>query len=158
MRRTIALMLSTLLALPALAQPAPPDEELRGRGPDFQDGYRQGYERGFERGYAKGLAEGEHRAAAAPPPPPPAPPPPRPGPIVVIRADYGSNAHKCGATRYLARRADGKRNFSMEVTNNICGDPSPKDRKSLDVTYRCGDVEKTATAYEHRDIFLDCNS
>lgn len=156
MRRTSALLIAALLALPAFGQPAPSDEELRDRGPDYQDGYRQGYERGFERGYAKGLAEGERRGAVAAPPPPP--PPPRLGPIVVIRADYGSQAHKCGATRYLAKRADGKRSYSMEVSNDICGDPSPKDRKSLDVAYRCGDIEKSATAYEHRSINLDCNS
>ncbi len=153
MKKMTTLVIAGLLALPAFAQPVPPDEEeMRGRG----DEYRKAYERGFERGYAKGLAEGERRAVAAPPPPPP--PPPRLGPIHVIRADYGSEAHRCGATRYLAKRADGKRNYSMEVSNSICGDPSPKDRKMLDVTYRCGEIEKTASAPEHRNIYLDCNS
>ncbi len=156
MRRTSALVIAAMLALPAFAQRAP-DDDVRDRSDEYQDAYRKGYEKGFERGYSKGLAEGERRAVAAPAPPPP-PPPPRLGPIAVIQADYGSTAHRCGATRYLARRADGKRTFSMEVTNGICGDPSPKDRKSLDVTYRCGEIEKTATAYEHRNIYLDCSS
>jgi hypothetical protein len=155
MRRTSALVIAALLALPAFGQDTP-DEDMRNRSDEYQDAYRRGYEKGFERGYAKGLNEGERRAVAAPAPPPP-PPPPRLGPIVVINADYGSQAHRCGATRYVAKRADGKRNFSMEVTNGICGDPSPKDRKTLDVTYRCGDIEKTASAPEHRNISLDCN-
>jgi hypothetical protein len=154
MRKTTAVVIAALLALPAFAQHVPDDEDARGGSDEYRDAYRKGYERGFERGYAKGLAEGEHRAVAAPPPPPP---PPRLGPIHVIRADYGSEAHRCEATRFMARHADGKRSYSMEVTNAICGDPSPKDRKTLDIRYRCGEIEKTASAPEHRSVSLDCN-
>jgi len=157
MRKTTALVIATLLALPAFAQPMPDDEEMRGRGDDYRDAYRKGYERGFERGYAKGLAEGERRGVVAPPPPPP-PPAPRLGPIRVIRAEYGSDAHRCQATRFMAKRADGRRSYSMEVTNAICGDPSPKDRKTLEIAYRCGEIEKTASAPEHRNVYLDCTS
>ena len=45
---------------------------------------------------------------------------------------------------------------SVEVTNDICGDPSPGSRKSLDVTYVCGTIAKTANAFEHRNVDLDC--
>lgn len=38
----------------------------------------------------------------------------------------------------------------------MCGDPSPGDRKSLEVTYVCGSVAKTASANEHRSVTLDC--
>jgi hypothetical protein len=147
-------VIAALLALPAFAQHAP-DDDVRDRSDEYQDAYRKGYEKGFERGYSKGMADGQRHAVADPPAPPP---PPQLGPVIVIRADYGSQAHRCEATRYMAKRADGKRNYSMEVSNGICGDPSPKDRKTLDVTYRCGDIEKTASAPEHRNIYLDCNS
>ena len=45
---------------------------------------------------------------------------------------------------------------NLDVTNSICGDPSPGDRKSLDVTYVCGTIAKTASANEHRSVYLDC--
>ena len=156
MKKMAAAVLATFLALPVLAQPpVPPDEDIRGRSDEYQDAYRRGYEKGFERGYTRGLAEGERRGATAAPPPPP---PPRLGPIVVTGAVYGTSSHHCEATRYMAHRADGKRTYSMEVSNGICGDPAHGDRKTLDITYRCGDIEKTASAPEHRTVYLDCSS
>ena len=156
MKRIAIAMTAALLALPAFAQPMPPDDEdMRGHGDEFRDAYRKGYERGFERGYAKGLADGERRAAPIVAPPPP--PPPRSGPIHVTGAAYGTSSHNCDATRFMRSHANGKRSYSVEVSNSICGDPAHGDRKSLDVTYRCGEIEKTASANEHRTIFLDCH-
>jgi hypothetical protein len=40
----------------------------------------------------------------------------------------------------------------------MCGDPAKGQRKSLEATYRCGEIEKTASANEHRTIYLDCSS
>ena len=69
---------------------------------------------------------------------------------------YGSNAHSCDATRWAARHANGRTSATLDVSNEICGDPSPKDRKQLEVTYVCGTIAKTASAYEHRSVSLDC--
>jgi hypothetical protein len=38
----------------------------------------------------------------------------------------------------------------------MCGDPARGDRKELNVTYICGTIAKSASAYEHRTIYLDC--
>lgn len=38
------------------------------------------------------------------------------------------------------------------------GDPAPGQRKSLEVTYICGKVVRTASAYEHRSLYLDCTN
>ena len=154
-RGFIPAALAALVAVttqPAFAQEAPP--EYRDRA-EAREAYQRGYERGFERGYEKGRTEGERRAASAPPP---APPPPKLGPIYIIGARYGTDSHNCDATRWLSRRANGKRSDSFEVTNAICGDPARGDRKSLEVEYRCGDVRKTASAFEHRTIYLSCGS
>jgi hypothetical protein len=136
-----------------LAQPHDDPPEYRDRS-DYRDAYRKGYERGFERGFAKGLAEGERRA----PPPPAAPPPPRLGPIRVTGAAYGTASRNCNAGKYVASRANGKRSYSFEVSNAICGDPAQGQRKTLEVTYYCGGVMKTASANEHRTIYLDCST
>jgi hypothetical protein len=144
----------------AWSQPMKPSyeepSEYRERSDEFRDAYRRGYERGFERGYSKGLADGERRGApvVAPPPPPAL----HIGPIRISGAYYGTSSKNCDATRWLGHRANGKRSYSIEVTNDICGDPARGARKSLEVTYRCGDIEKTASANEHRTVYLDCSS
>ena len=137
--------------LPAVAQEEPP--EYRDRA-DSREAWRRGYENGFERGYAKGLAEGQRHAPPAAPPPPPAP---RIGPIHVTGATYGTMSRSCDATRWVGSRANGRRSFSFEVTNAICGDPAHGDRKTLEVAYRCGEVARNASAVEHRTVTLDCN-
>src|SRR5262249_46042437 len=150
-------LLLITLAPPSFSQEGRDDrerfrEEQRER---MREEYRRGFDDGFEQGYRKGLDEG--RASAPPPPPVVAPPPPRAtGPIVVSGAVYGTPERNCDATRLVARRANGKRSFSFEVTNEICGDPARGERKSLDVTYICGTIAKTANAFEHRTIYLDC--
>ena len=58
--------------------------------------------------------------------------------------------------RWVARRANGRRTASIDVTNDMCGDPARGDRKELEVTYVCGSIAKTASAHEHRTVYLDC--
>ena len=134
------------------------NDEYRGYNQELRDAYRRGYERGYDRGYRSGLESAERRA----PPPPPAviaPPPNVPtGPIAVTGAFYGTPEKNCQAGRQVARLANGKRTYSFKVTNEICGDPSPGNRKTLEVTYTCGHLQKTASAREHQTVFLDCGS
>jgi hypothetical protein len=124
---------------------------------EYREGYRRGYDDGFSSGYKKGLAESSRAAppaAAAPPPPVPVPT----GPITVSTAYYGTSSKSCDATRWVARKVNGRRTASFEVTNDMCGDPAKGDRKQLEVTYVCGSIAKTASAYEHRTVYLDCTS
>ena len=122
---------------------------------DYREGYRRGYDDGFSSGYRKGLAESSRAAppaAAAPPPPVPT------GPITISTAYYGTSSKSCDATRWVARKTNGRRTASFEVTNDMCGDPAKGDRKQLEITYVCGSIAKTASAYEHRTVYLDCTS
>ena len=152
--------LATLIALAgaAWAQSSGdegPDDEYPGRSQELRDAYRRGYERGYDRGYRKGLAAAERReppAAVAPPPNVPT------GPIRVTGAFYGSDQRNCQAGREVARLANGKRSYSFKVTNEICGDPHPGKRKTLEVTYTCGQLLKSASAREHQTIYFDCSS
>lgn len=158
-RHTTAVALAALLAIavPASAQRGGDDdfeEEYRGRSQELREAYRRGYERGYDRGYRKGLESAERRgppAAVAPPPNAPT------GPIRVTGAYYGSRERNCEAGRAVARMANGKRSFSFKVTNEICGDPDPGKRKTLEVTYTCGQLQKTASAREHQTIYFDCS-
>jgi hypothetical protein len=142
-----------IAALAGAAMPTWAQGSARERDEDPGEAYRRGYEDGFARGYRKGLEEGEQRAAEVAPPPPP---PRSTGPITISRAVYGTGSRLCDATRWTANRANGRRTASLDVSNKICGDPSPGERKSLEVTYVCGTIAKTASANEHRSVTLDC--
>ena len=143
--RCAALFAACLLAAgPSVADA---DEPHAGGGP--REAYREGYQRGYDDGFAAGYRKAQDEARAAAPAGPT-------GPIAISGAVYGTSSKRCDATRYVARRANGKRRYSFEVSNEMCGDPSRGDRKSLDVTYICGTVARTASANEHRTIYLDC--
>jgi hypothetical protein len=165
MRRAFPILACALAlaqaAAPAQAQPRASDDDEPAEYRDRQDAreaYRRGYERGYDRGYAKGMAEGERRAAnLRPPPPPPAPPPPvATGPIRIAGAFYGTSSRSCDASRFVRRQADGRMSTSFKVTNQMCGDPAHGDRKTLEVTYWCGPVSKSASAREHQSIYFSC--
>ena len=156
------LILPLLLAQGAAAQYRGGDDEpaeYRDRK-DQQEAYRRGYERGYDRGYQRGLEEARRGASNYAPPPAavaPAPAPPQLGPIKVTGAFYGSGKKNCDATRYVGRHANGNRTYSFKVSNDMCGDPDRGQRKTLEVTYWCGAVSRTASAREHQDIYLNCH-
>lgn len=154
-----ALLLAAALCASAQPRDRDPDDdddpaEYRDRQ-EVRDAYRRGYERGYDRGYRRGFQEGEKRAL---PPPPPPPPPPVLGPIKVASAFYGTASKNCDATRFVRRQADGRRQHSFKVTNEMCGDPAHGERKTLEVVFWCGQISRTASAREHQSIFLNCLS
>lgn len=116
---------------------------------DFKDGYAQGYKEGFDAGYRKGTAEQRNAAEASS----------KGFPIAVQVATYGpeGSRDRCDATRYVRKHANGQRSVSVDITNGMCGDPAPGKRKSVEITYLCGAVAKTASAYEHRSAYLYCD-
>ena len=149
MRPSALILAAAALALAATAAAQDRDSY------DFREGYRRGYDDGFASGYKKGLAE----SARAAPHAPAAPPPPVPtGPITISTAYYGTSSKSCDATRWVARKVNGRRTASFEVTNDMCGDPAKGDRKQLEITYVCGSIAKTASGYEHRTVTLDCTN
>ena len=159
--KIVAATVLFLAATSALAQRDSGDdpEEYRNNR-DAREAYRRGYEKGYDRGFERGLQEARRGGVPAQnmaPPPPVAPPPPQLGPIKVTGAFYGSGKKNCDATRYVARHANGNRTYSFKVSNDMCGDPDRGQRKTLEVTYWCGAVSRTASAREHQDIYLNCH-
>lgn len=129
---------------------------LAAAGPAVADPYQEGYRKGFEDGYAAGQRAAQQNfnpgAAAAPP-----------GGhatinrgIIVVGAVYGDGRRECQLTGRMAGMMNGRVSAKFEVTNALCGDPAPGQRKSLTIDYTCGGAEKRATAYEHRTIVLSC--
>ena len=154
-------VLSFAFPVPAQRDASGEPEEYRNNN-EAREAYRRGYEKGYDRGFERGLAEarkpGMAPGAAAAVPTPAAPPPPMLGPIKVTSAFYGSGKKNCDATRYVGRHANGNRTYSFKVSNDMCGDPDRGQRKTLEVTYWCGEVSRQASAREHNDIYLNCRS
>jgi hypothetical protein len=149
----IAALMVAATDSPAQSKPVYVDET--------SEAYKSGYNQGYSRGFREGMAEGEKRAASLQPPPQVIVAPPKPGPsgpITVSSATYGSDKKSCNALHWLSRRVNGKLTASVDVENSICGDPHPGARKQLEVSYICGSFAKTASAYEHRSLYLDCTS
>lgn len=135
----VSLMIVLLgLNLGALAQ------DLR----DYKQGYAEGFKAGFDDGYRKAIAEQGAVSATVS----------KGFPIAITSATYGpESGSSCDASRFVAPRVNGRRSASIDVTNQMCGDPSPGNRKSLNITYLCGNLAKTASAYEHRSVTLSCD-
>ena len=116
---------------------------------DFKDGYAQGYKEGFDAGYRKAAAEQGSAPVVQS----------QGFPIAMQVATYGPDGSRdrCDATHYVRRKANGQRSASVDITNQMCGDPAPGKRKGVEITYMCGSVAKTAAAYEHRSAYLYCD-
>ncbi len=115
---------------------------------DYKEGYADGFRDGFEKGRRKAIAEDRGESTSES----------KGYPITITSAIYGpESGSSCDARRFVGSRANGRRSASIDVTNKMCGDPSPGDRKSLEITYRCGSLVKTTSAYEHRTAYLSCD-
>lgn len=105
--------------------------------PDFKQGRTDGFNDRFDEDYRKGKAEQDgHNAAAS---------------ISFLIAVAGATYRRDSgpsydAHRFAAPKKNGPRTASISVTNRMCGDPSPGNRKSLKVTYLCGSLAKTTAA------------
>lgn len=114
--------------------------------PRYSQDYQQAYRAGYEAGYRQ--AQREQRRG-----------PDRIG-ISVTAASYGVDGTRarCDATTFVRAEADGQRNATIEIDNSMCGDPSPGRRKSVQITYNCGTVSKTASAFEGSQAYLSCEA
>lgn len=136
----------------------------------YEDGYRKGFQDGFSAG----------QQSVTPPPPAPALAPApalQPAPVLqqapvqaapvapalspnygitIMRATYGDGRRECNLTGRLAGKMNGRNSASLDVTNQLCGDPAPGERKYLRVDYTCGGAAKQASANEHRTLHLSC--
>ena len=123
---------------------------------DSERAYREGYDEGFRRGYERGQRDAQAQVGNPPPGAVLVPVVPKRG-IVVLRAWYGDGERRaCELTGWAARRFNGRTSESVEVTNQICGDPAPGQRKELTVEYMCGGETRKESAYEHRRLSLSC--
>lgn len=77
--------------------------------------------------------------------------------IEIERAEYGVREGFCDARPAVMQALARGGNFSITAGNQLCGDPAPRKRKRLTVTYRCGDGEvQRGQADEGDALTLNC--
>ena len=128
----LAGFLLAFIAYPALAES------------DFERGYREGYANGYREGMSASQANPVRRPVSGP------------AGIIVIRAWYGDEHKYCDLTAWAAKHFNSRTSAEVDVSNQICGDPSPGNRKSLHVEFLCNGQTRMEEAYEHRRLRLSC--
>ncbi len=112
---------------------------------DYERGYREGYSRGYQDAQKSVNSSLSARPREN-----------KTRGLVIIRATYGDYSHSCDLTSWAAGYFNNHTSATADVTNQLCGDPSPGNRKSLKVEYYCNGEQKSASAYEHRQLSLSC--
>ncbi len=101
------------------------------------------YRRGYDQGYRDG-AEAQSDQS-------------KPGRISIEEAFYGSRGASCDVKDGIQRAAGWRRQVSIRVNNDLCGDPAPNRNKRLNVSYRCGDsAPQRASAAEGGTLTISC--
>jgi hypothetical protein len=125
----------------------------------FQAGYRRGYQDGFRDGQRGGAGGNptyvppasqsnsfNHRGQGYG----------RVRGLQVLGALYGDGDRDCDATQAVASQFNGRSSAVLKVSNSLCGDPAPGERKSLRVEYLCGQERRSVSSYEHRSLEASC--
>lgn len=78
-------------------------------------------------------------------------------PLRIVQARYGTDRRSCDATRAVRRACEGESDCSLKAGNELCGDPTPGQVKTLYVTYRCRGRVRDITRQEGKYLSLDCD-
>ncbi|UXY13792.1 hypothetical protein N8I74_10710 [Chitiniphilus purpureus] len=148
-KHLLLLPLAALLSAQVVADSFP-EERARGRSPEYQQGFRDGWRAAQERGpdrwddrWEDRWDDDGYRGR-------------RPA-LRIESARYVSGKRKCDFTRWLSSRANGRREYLLDASNRLCGDPSPGDRKQAEVQYFCGPERQVARIDEGESTWLRCN-
>lgn len=118
----------------------------------------EAYRRGYEQGYADGMAASRQapwQTGARPS---------WPGsfdsgaaPITLHEARYGTAERACDARAGIARALANQAIPVLTINNELCGDPAPKQRKFLVVSYSCpGQGPVRQSGWEGQPMDLSC--
>ena len=78
--------------------------------------------------------------------------------ISILGVEYGADRNTCDATRVFDRECGGRSSCSVNVGNNLCGDPARGTEKAAEIEYRCGRRTYRETVEEGATAQLDCDS
>jgi len=127
--------------------PAVPEQMMRGRSSQYQDGFRDGFREAVRMMNSSNNnwnnGGGDYGGNT----------------IRILTAMYGSHAGTCDFTDRLARTVEGKSSYFFKPSNSWCGDPSNHVAKEARIEYRCSQYGRTKRVVvpEGRGEYLRCN-
>lgn len=83
-------------------------------------------------------------------------PPQTPNLISIKSATYGSLQGQCDATNFTKIACSGEENCQLTISNEMCGDPTPKPKNVLKIIYECNGIQKTFSGEEGLKASLIC--
>lgn len=136
--KSIVFFALVLLSSSLSADPVVPEEMLRGRNSQYQDGFRDGFREAINMMNGGGLeSSGQY--------------------IRILSASYGSYRGRCDFSERLAQTVNGQRFYRLRAGNEWCGDPSNGYKKSATVEYSCQGNRKKIYLREGQLGTLNCN-
>ncbi|WP_297576080.1 hypothetical protein [uncultured Deefgea sp.] len=123
----LVLLSSTVIA----ADPRMPEQMLRGKNSQYQDGFRDGFREAVRMMNGGGHGNNNNNGN-------------KNREIRISRATYGASRGSCDFTQRLARSANGRTAYEFKAGNQWCGDPADGRKKTAKIEYFCrGDLKKT---------------
>ncbi|QLG87246.1 hypothetical protein HQ393_02700 [Chitinibacter bivalviorum] len=144
MKPILCLALSLALSAPALVQADPrmPDEMMRGRSSQYQEGFRDGFREAVRMMNGGGNSGGGNHWGRG---------------IHILSAVYSSNrGGSCDFTRRLASQANGRNSFNFASNDGWCGDPAVGHVKYANIIYSCNGREQSVSVRQERSTTLRC--
>jgi hypothetical protein len=149
MKPLLNLVLGLALSAPVLAYADPqiPEQMMRGRSSQYQDGFRDGFREAVQMmnnggGNMGGGGNGGNHWERG---------------IRIISAVYGADrSGSCDLTRKLAQQANGKKTFNFASNDGWCGDPSVGHVKYTNIVFSCNGREQSASIRQERSSTLRC--
>jgi hypothetical protein len=118
-----------------------PEDMLRGKNSQYQDGFRDGFREAI-RMMNSGSSSGQGNYSRK---------------IQISKASYGSARGRCDFTERLGRSANDKSSYHFKAGNQWCGDPSDGYQKMATIEYSCRGNMKRAYVREGQSETLRCN-
>lgn len=144
MKLKLFLMLAVVSSGLMAGEARMPEEMLRGKNQQYQEGYRDGFREGVRMmnggGGSSGGGHGSFNRK-----------------IQISKATYGTARGRCDFTNRLARAADDKTSYHFKAGNQWCGDPSDGNQKMATIEYSCRGKTKRAFVKEGQSEYLRCN-
>ena len=83
-------------------------------------------------------------------------PSPPPNEISITSAVYGTTLGSCDATAFVKLACSGKQYCNLDISDQICGDPTPKPKNSIKIEYNCSGMKKAFSGEEGLKATLFC--
>ncbi|QLI80886.1 hypothetical protein HZU75_04710 [Chitinibacter fontanus] len=138
-------MVTALLAATVHADPRVPDDMMRGRSSQYQEGFRDGFREAVRMmggGNNNDSGGGWSSSGRG---------------LRINSATYGNYNRTCDFTEALAREAEGRSSYTFTAHDDWCGNPAPGKPKNARIDYSCRGRDYSESVNSGSSKTLRCN-